>query len=89
MASSGTPDVFGSRFPVWVAPGDGYAAFEGMGRVLEVSDLRLADLLSRPMGEAEPADLDTVRALAGTQLGEAASATVELLRACLEHRFGS
>lgn len=81
------PAVFGDRFPVWVAAGGGYAAFEGSGRVLEVCDLRLAELLTTPLRYTTPADLDKARALPPGDPSTTYGAALELLRASLEHRF--
>ena len=59
---------------------------------LEIRDVRLceiAELLSRPLASARPADLAAVRAAEARGVRTQALEAVRLLRACLEHRFGT
>jgi len=75
----------------WVSPSGDHAAVQRPGE-LEVRDLRLdeiAGLIDQPLATACPADLATVAAAQALRLGPEANTAIGLLRACLEHRFGS
>jgi hypothetical protein len=62
-------------------------------RELEVRDLvreEISELVRRPLARSRTADLTAVTDLAGRRPGDQAThATLSLLRACLEHRFGT
>ncbi|SCL61386.1 hypothetical protein GA0070606_3430 [Micromonospora citrea] len=74
------PDPFGERrFPLWISPGGEYAILEGDDG-LEVADLRLAGLVTRPMAELRPADLLPL-ARDESRLGDDAKLVLRLLRA--------
>jgi hypothetical protein len=49
----------------------------------------VAGLIDRPLAIARPADLATVAAVQALRLRPEANTAIGLLRACLEHRFGS
>jgi len=76
---------------IGLVPSGDHAAVQRPGE-LEVRDLRLdeiAGLIDQPLATACPADLATVAAAQALRLGPEANTAIGLLRACLEHRFGS
>jgi hypothetical protein len=57
--------------------------------VLAVHDLRFAQLLTRPLADAFPADLATVRDVEASGAAPEVKQVAELLRKTLEYRFGT
>ena len=90
LTPSDAPPALRDAPQFWVSPSGQHAAVRRGRGHLEVRDLRLdeiARILSRPLATASPADLATVRSVQSLSLGPAATAAIDLLRACLEHRF--
>ncbi|WP_432972865.1 hypothetical protein [Dactylosporangium sp. CA-233914] len=79
------PDPFGKQgFPLWISPGGEYALLEDHDGVLELADLRLANLVTRPMAGLGPADLEPLARREG-QLDDDAKLVLSLLRARLAY----
>jgi hypothetical protein len=76
---------------VWSSAGGEYVAV-GVAESVQLRGVRpgpAAELLLRPVGRMVPADLPRVAAAAREAGDPAVRQALELLRACLEHRFGA
>jgi hypothetical protein len=83
LSRIGAPAPFGDRFPLFVSPAGEYVFVEKYNG-LELANLRLAELVTRPMELLRASDLDTP-ALNDAGLDENARSAMRLLRARLEY----